>query len=198
MCASMPRGGRRPTYLENLVNLVLLDYQGLLDSRAPLGSEKSHFFKWLFTKMAVSVVCGWESGLELAGSSLMQMSAWICFFSFKGNNPLLQICSFGGNRGKCNQTCNPTDWLFTSVLMRQDQHVADSLYLPWNEAYEHSLSLSSLLFLMPCKEGEPNERHLFANIFIKRWFCSFSLKDDSARKNSAEFVACCLYTDWSS
>ena len=41
----MPRGGRRPTYLENLVNLVLLDYQGLLDSRAPLGSEKSHFFQ---------------------------------------------------------------------------------------------------------------------------------------------------------
>ena len=26
----------------------------------------------------------------------------------------------------------------------------------------------------------------------------FSLKDDSARKNRVEFVACCLYKDWSS
>ena len=125
--------------------------------------------------MAVSVVCGWESGQELAGSSLMQMNAWICFrtsFSFEDNNPLLQICSFGGNQGKCNRTCNPTNRLFSSVLMRQDLHVADSSYLPWNEAYEHSLSLSSHLFLVPCYEDKPNERHFFADIFIKRWFCS--------------------------
>ena len=62
--------------------------------------------------------------------------------------------------------------LFSSVLMRQDLRVADSSYLPWNEAYDHSLSLSSHLFLVPCYEGEPNERHFFADIFIKRWFCS--------------------------
>ena len=59
--------------------------------------------------------------------------------------------------------------------MRQDLHVADSSYLPWNEAYEHSLSLSSLLFSMPCWEGETNERHFFAEMFIKRWFYSEKL-----------------------
>ena len=193
MCASMPRGGRRPTYLENLVNLVPLDYQGLLDSRAPLGSEKSHFFKWLFTKMAVSVVCGWESGLELAGSSLMQMSAWICFrtsFSFEGNDPPLQIRSFGGNRGKCNRTRDDTEPLFSSVSMRQDLHVADSSYLPWNEAYDHSLSLSHLIcFWCLAMKASPMS-DTFSLIF--------SLKDDSARKNRVEFVACCLNTDCSS
>ena len=73
--------------------------------------------------------------------------------------------------------------------MRQDLRVADSSYLPWNEAYEHSLSLSSHLFLVPCYEGKPNERHFFADIFIK---------DDSSRKNRVEFVACCLNTDCSS
>ena len=52
--------------------------------------------------------------------------------------------------------------------MRQDLHVADSSYLPWNEAYDHSLSLSSHLFLVPCYEGEPNVRHFLADIFIKR------------------------------
>jgi len=153
MRASLPRGGRRPTYSATQY-LVL---QGLLYKiqacKAPLASENSHFFKWLFTKMAVSVVGGWESGQELAGSPLMLMNVRICFrtsFSFICNNPSLQISSFGGNRGKCNRTCDPTDGLFSSVLMRQDLHVADSSYLPWNEAYEHSLSLSSLLLLMPC------------------------------------------------
>ena len=154
MRAAMPRAGRRPTYLVNSENLALLDLLSLLACRAPLESENSHFFKLLFTKMAVSVVGGWESGQELAGSPLMLMNAWICFrtsFSFVCNNPSLapQICSFGGNRGKCNQTCDPTDGLFSSVLMRQDLHVADSSYWPWNEAHEHSLSLSSHLLLMP-------------------------------------------------
>jgi len=153
MRASLPRAGRRPIYLLNSVNLALLDLLSLLACRAPLESENSHFFKWLFTKMAVSVVGGWESGQELAGSPLMLMNVRICFrtsFSFICNNPSLQISSFGGNRGKCNRTCDPTDGLFSSVLMRQDLHVADSSYLPWSEAYEHSLSLSSLLLLMPC------------------------------------------------
>jgi hypothetical protein len=58
--------------------------------------------------------------------------------------------------------CHPTstDELFSAVLMRQDLHVADSSYLPWNEAYKHSRTLSSHLLLMPCWEGKPNGRHL--------------------------------------
>ena len=60
---------------------------------------------------------------------------------------------FGGNRGKCNWTRDSTEPFFSSVLMRQDLSVADSSYLPWNEAYEHSLSPSSHLFLVPCYEG---------------------------------------------
>ena len=125
--------------------------------------------------MDFCVVGGWESGLELADSPLMLMNAWICFrtsISFEGNNPPLQIRSFGGNRGKCNWTRDSTEQLFSSVLMRQDLLVAGTSYLPWNEAYEHSLSLSSHLFLVPCYEGEPNEHHFLADIFIKRWFCS--------------------------
>ena len=125
--------------------------------------------------MDFCVVGGWESGQELAASQLMLMNAWICFrtsISFEGNNPLLQIRSFGGNRGKCNRTLDSTEPLFSSVLMRQDLRVADSSYLSWNEAYEHSLSLSSPLFLVPIYEGKPNGRHFFADIFIKRWFCS--------------------------
>ena len=101
----------------------------------------------------------------------MQMSAWICFRTsilVEGNNPPPQILSFDGNRGKCNRTRNATEPLFSSVLMRQDLRVADSSYLPWNEAYEHTLSLTSHLFLVPCYEGEPKERHFFAEMFIKR------------------------------
>ena len=124
--------------------------------------------------MAVSVVGGWESGQELAGSPFVLKNAWICLitsFSFVGNNPSLQIRSISENRGKCNRTCDPTDRLFSSVPMRQDLNVADSSYLPWYEANEHSLSLSSLLLSMPCWEGEPNARQFFAEIFIKRRFC---------------------------
>ena len=121
--------------------------------------------------MDFCVVGGLGSGQELADSPLMLMNAWICFRTsilVEGNNPPLQIRSFGGNQGKCNQTRDSTEPLFSSVSMRQDLHVADSSYLPWNEAYDHSLSLSSHLFLVPCYEGEPNERHFFADIFIKR------------------------------
>ncbi len=59
-----------------------------------------------------------------------------------------------------------------AVLMRHSLHVADSCYLPWNEAYRHSLSLSSLLLLMRCWEGMPNERHFFTKKNIKQGFCS--------------------------
>ncbi len=117
---------------------------------------------------------GWESGQELTGSPFMLKNAWICFitsFSFACNNPSLQIRSFGKNRGKCNRTRDPTDRLFSAVPTRQDLNVADSSYLLWYEAYQHSLSVSSLLLSMPCWEGEPNVRHFFAEIFVKRRFC---------------------------
>ncbi len=91
-----------------------------------------------------------------------------------GNNLSLHIHSFGENQGKCNQTCEPTNGVFSSVPTRQDLHIADRSYLPWIEAYGHSLSLSYLLLMMPCLEGKPDERHFFAEFFINRWF--FSLK----------------------
>ena len=60
MRAFMPRGGRRPTHLENLVNLVQLDSQGLLDSRAPLESENSHFqVTFQVTLRENGLLCGW-------------------------------------------------------------------------------------------------------------------------------------------
>ncbi len=81
----------------------------------PLESEKSHCFKWFFTKMADSVVSGWESGLEPAG---------ICFWlwvrtssSSLGNNPSMQN-HWCKNQGKCNQTCYPTNEFLFFVLMR--------------------------------------------------------------------------------
>ena len=98
MCAAMPRAARRPPNSVYSVNLVFLD---LLSSRlwfTPLGSDNSHFFKWLFTKMAVSMVCDPESEQELAESHLMLKNAWLCFrisFSFVCNNhsPLIPIRS---------------------------------------------------------------------------------------------------------
>ena len=120
----------------------------------------------------------WLVGEDLDRSWQTARSCWWMLGSLfrisilvEGNNPPLQIRSFGGNRGKCNRTRDSTEPLFSAVLMRQDLLVADSSYLQWNEAYEHSLSLSSHLFLVPCYEGEPNERHFFADMFIKRWFC---------------------------
>jgi hypothetical protein len=109
MRSGMPRGGRRPAYLAssvNSVNLVLLD---LLSWFAPLANGNSHFFKYLFTKMAVIMVSGRKSEQELAQSHLIIKNAWLCFrmsSSFEGNNPSLQIHSFSEDRGKCNKIVN--------------------------------------------------------------------------------------------
>jgi hypothetical protein len=65
----------------------------------------------------------------------------------------------------------PIDGLFFSVLMKQVS-VADSSYLPWNEAYEHSVSLS------------------MGNTFFKN-----SVKDDSVPKYCVYFFALCLLAD---
>ncbi len=50
MCAGMPRAARLPAYLVNSVNSV-----NLLSLFAPLGSDNSHFSKWLFTQSPRSV-----------------------------------------------------------------------------------------------------------------------------------------------
>ena len=147
--------------------------------QAPLAGENSHFFTWLFTKMAVSVVGGWESGKEVTGSCqcLVPKNACICLitsFSWVGNNPSLQIHSYCENRAKCYWTCDPNEEVFSSVLTRQDSDllVADSSYQRWYEACKRSLSLGLYLLLMPCWEGEPKQQQFFAEMFIKRWFCS--------------------------
>ncbi len=139
--------------------------------------------------MAYSVVGVWEFGLEPVGIPLVLKNSWICFrtsSSLKGNNSSTQNHSICENRGDCNQTCELTNRVFSSALMRQDLLVADSIFLPRNEAYKHSLSRSSLLLSMPCWEGNPmGDTSSPIN----------SLNNDSARKCCVYFVACCLHAD---
>ena len=148
MRASLPRSGRRPIPRKPCTTRFVEFYKPFQACNSPLRSENSHFFKWLFTKMAFSVVGGWESGLEPAGISLVMNNAWICFTtssSSLGNNPSQQNHWIRENRGECSQTCEPTSRVFSSILTRQDLLVADSIFLQCYEAYDHSLSLSSLL-----------------------------------------------------
>ncbi len=123
------RSWMQRAYLANSVNSVNLVILGLLSLLAPLGSENSHLFKWLFTKMVSSR----ESVLELAESYLMlkNLNAWICSgisSSFVGNNPLLHIHSFSEDRGKCNKIGNPFISYFT-MLMIHILILADNSYL---------------------------------------------------------------------
>jgi hypothetical protein len=46
-------------------------YKPLQACDTPLGSENNNFFKWLFTKTAISVIGGWKSGLDLSPSLLL-------------------------------------------------------------------------------------------------------------------------------
>jgi hypothetical protein len=127
--------------------------------------------------MASSVVCGWEFGPEPAEIPYMLQSAGIYFrtsSSSLGNNPPLQNQSICENWGKCTQTCEPRSGIFSSALMRQDLLVADSIYLPWNEAYWQFLSV-------PCWEQKPNGRHFRSEI---------SLKVDSGRNCCV--LRCCM------
>ncbi len=147
MRSGMACTGRRPAYLSNSVNSVSLVLLDLLSSRrwfTPLGSKNSHFFKWLFTKMAVSMVSGWESEQGLEESHLMLKNAWLCFrisSSFVGNNPSLQIHSFSKDRGKCNTTVNPSMSDFSTILTSYNRILADSSHLPSDEAYRQHLSV---------------------------------------------------------
>ncbi len=178
MRLGMLRAARRPTYPINSVNLVLLD---LLSSRslfAPFWSENSVFFKWLFTKMAVSTVSGRESEQELPveSSHLMLKNFCLCFrtlSSFEGNDPSLQTHSFSEDPEKCNKTGNPSPSIsdFFTILMSLLLILADISHLPSDEAYKQHLSLPSYRLLTPCYECKPKARHCFDKIFIKAWFC---------------------------
>ncbi len=162
----MPRAARRPTYSVNLLSSRLWF--------TPLGSDNSHFFKWLFAKMAVSMVSEPESQQELEESHLMLKTDCLCFrmsSSFVGNNPSLQIHSFSEDLGKCNKTFNPSISDFSTILTSDIPILADSSHLPCDEAYRQCLSLQYYRLSPPCYECKHNARHFFDKIFIKAWFC---------------------------
>ena len=173
----MLRSGCQPAALQTQYSV--LQNTELVVQKTSLSDASSKWEQSLFHvtlhEMAVCVFGGWESGKEVTGSSLVLKNGFICLrasFSWVGNNPSLRIHSICENRAKCYWMCDPTDEVFSSVLMRQDLHVADSSYLPYYEAYERSLALSSHLLLTPCGEGEPKQQHFLAVMFIKRRFWS--------------------------
>ena len=191
MRASLPRGGRRPTPGSLVLQACNSVNPVLQACNSPFESENSHFFKCLFTKMAFCVVGGWESAQELDGSQLTLKNAWICFstsFSFVCSNPSLQICSFGGNWGKCRMQCYPTDGLFCSVLIRLDLLLIVPIYHEMKLV--NTVCLSHLIFYWCLARKASPMCNTFSLIFL--------LNNDSARKNWVEYVACCLYTDCSS
>jgi hypothetical protein len=109
----------------------------------------------------------------LAESHLMLKIAWLCFrmsSSFEGNNPSLQIHSFGEDRGKCNKTVDASISNFSTILTSYKVILADSSHLPSNEAYRQRMSLPSYRFSTPCYECDPNARHIFDKNFIKAQF----------------------------
>jgi hypothetical protein len=120
--------------------------------------------------MAVSMVSGRESEQELKESHLMLKNAWLCFSvssSFVSNNPSLQIHSFGEDRGKRNKTGNPSINDFLTILTSHILILAESYYLPSNEACRQRLSLPCYLLSTPCYKCKPNARHFSSKIFIK-------------------------------
>ena len=121
-----------------------------------------------------------ESDQELAESHLTRImmlktrNACLCFrmsSSFVGNNPSLQIHSFSEDRGKCNQTGNPSISDFSNNLTSDILTLADSSHLLSDEAYRQCLSLPCNRLSTPCYECKPNARH---------FSIKFSLKRDSA------------------
>ncbi len=114
----------------------------------------------------------WRRAMML--SHLMLKNDCLCFrmsSSFVGNNPSLQIHSFSEDRGKCNQTGNPSISDFSTILTSDILILADSSHLPSDEAYRQCLSLPCNRLSTPCYECKPNARHFFDKIFIKAWFC---------------------------
>jgi hypothetical protein len=100
-----------------------------------------------------------ESVQELAESHLMLKHTWLSFrisSSFAGNNPPLQIHSFSEDRGKCNNTCNPSISDFSTILVSHILILADSSHLPSDKAYRQRLSLPCYSLSTPCYECKPN------------------------------------------
>ncbi len=161
MPSGMPRAARLPTYLANLVNSVNLALLNLLSSTS-----------W-FALVCISMVSGQESGLELEESHLMLKKACLCFrisslsSPFVDNNPSLQIHSFSEDQGKCNRTGNPSISDFSTVLTSHILTLADSSYLPSDEAYRQRISLPCDRLSTPC--------YPMRSIFSPK----FSLKRDS-------------------
>ncbi len=185
MRLGMPRAARRTAYLERSVHSVNPVLPDLLSSRrlfAPglLGNENSHFFKWLFTKMAVSMVSGREYEQQLAESHLMLISASCCsrtLGSVSGHHLLSKATiphcthSFSEDWGKCNKIGNPSISDFSTVLTSHLLILADIFYLLGDEAYRQRLSLPCYRLSTPCYECKPKARHFFDKFFIKAWFC---------------------------
>jgi hypothetical protein len=122
--------------------------------------------------MAGSMVSGRESEQELEESHVMLKNAWFCFrisSSFVGNNPSLQIHSLSEDQGKYNKTGNPCISDLSTILTSYIRILADSSYLPSDEAYRQRLPLPCYLRLLltPCYECNPNARYFFDKIFIK-------------------------------
>ena len=83
------------------------------------------------------------------------------------NNPSLQIHSFSEDQGKCNQTGNPSISDFSTNLMCDILILADSSYLPSDEAYRQRLSPPCYGLSTSRYEGKPKARHFFDKIFIE-------------------------------
>jgi hypothetical protein len=161
-CASLPSGGRRPT--TGNLRKHYLEILRFLGSRKRRGSVNSHFFQVILNENGVlwlriwTKACrgpfGTEKCLDLFKSTILYTRQP----SLTAESQLSH--SFCKNGGKYNQPCEPTIRVFSSPQTRQDQHVANSIFIACNEAYYHSLSLSgsSLLLSIPCWEGKPNGR----------------------------------------
>jgi hypothetical protein len=99
------------------------------------------------------MVSGRESEQELAESHLMLKHT--CFrisSSFVGNYPSLQIHSFSEDRGKGNQTSNPSISHFSTILASHIVILADSSHLPSDEANRQRLSPPHYRLSTPCYE----------------------------------------------
>ncbi len=100
----------------------------------------------------------------------MLKSAWLCFriiSSFVGNNSSLQIHSFSEDLGKGNKIYNASISDFSTILTSHILILADSSYLPIDEAYKQRLSLPCYRLSTPCYELNPKAQHLLDKIFIK-------------------------------
>jgi hypothetical protein len=119
--------------------------------------------------MAVSIVSDPESEQELAESHLMLKNALLCFrisSSFVGT---ILNCRFTHLEKieKRNKTGNPSISNFFTILTSDILILADSSYLPSDEANRQRLSLPCYRLSTPCDECKPNTRHFFDKIFIK-------------------------------